>query len=244
MTTIAVPASTADVPEPAARVVDSAFRELLSGTNKGAMNLAAVEARALDLRRCLDEMLTGLTRNAHNISWPDTLDRFAVLNVQFQHLHSQLRPIAKHYIAHPRAVEQDPSASQILPIMLATKLLPDLESSRAAHLEAHFRQAGTASASVHYDSLLEATEKFNAGIDRLCKPHSSSKSGADSDSAGLLHHSAAIRRAIAAIGRPTGAKAGHSTQLRRPQAMLKRKKPAQSSALLLAALEGVGLETA
>jgi hypothetical protein len=49
--------------------VDSAFRELLSGTNKGAMNLAAVEARALDLRRCLDEMLTGLTRNAHNISW-------------------------------------------------------------------------------------------------------------------------------------------------------------------------------
>lgn len=33
------------------------------------MNLAAVEARALDLQRSLDEMLTGLTRNAHNISW-------------------------------------------------------------------------------------------------------------------------------------------------------------------------------
>lgn len=227
---------------------DGAFRELLSGANKGSMNLAAVEARALDLQRSLDEMLTGLTHNARNISWADTLDRFSVLNVQFQHLSGQLRPLAKHYIAHPKAVDQDPAAARVLPIMLATKLVPDLECRRAAHLDAHRRQAGNASASAQYDSLLEATERFNAGIERLTGPPAATATGVAPEAVGLLHVTGTFRRNIASIGRPTGAKAGINTQLRRAQVqnknMAKRRKITQSSSLLSAALEGKGLEVA
>ncbi len=45
------------------------FRELLGGAGKGEMNLAALAARGRDMQRTLDEVLAGLTHNAHNISW-------------------------------------------------------------------------------------------------------------------------------------------------------------------------------
>lgn len=34
----------------------------------------------------------------------DALDRFAVLQVQWQQLAAQLRPLAKHYVAHPKVL--------------------------------------------------------------------------------------------------------------------------------------------
>lgn len=53
-----------------------------------------------------------------------------------------------------QAVDQNPETARVLPIMLATKLVPDLESRRQAHLDAHCRQAASASSSVQYDTLL------------------------------------------------------------------------------------------
>ena len=34
----------------------------------------------------------------------DALQRFAVLQVQWQQLAAQLRPLAKHYVAHPKVL--------------------------------------------------------------------------------------------------------------------------------------------
>lgn len=45
------------------------FRDLLVGGARGSMNLAAVRARAQDLRRSLDQIAQGLAFSAHNIKW-------------------------------------------------------------------------------------------------------------------------------------------------------------------------------
>lgn len=58
----------------------------------------------------------------------DALDKFAVLNIQVQHLSAQLRPLLQHYSAYPRSVNQ--TNAPILPIMLATKLLPEQEAEQ------------------------------------------------------------------------------------------------------------------
>jgi hypothetical protein len=60
----------------------------------------------------------------------DILDRFAVMNVQLQHLFDQLRPLLRHYAARPRAVNQ--TNAPLLPIMLASKLLPEQEAEAAS----------------------------------------------------------------------------------------------------------------
>jgi hypothetical protein len=48
--------------------------------------------------------------------------------VQLQHLQTQLRPALRHYAVHPRSVNQ--TNAPMLPIMLATKLLPEQEAER------------------------------------------------------------------------------------------------------------------
>ena len=65
----------------------------------------------------------------------------------FFDLHLLLRPCSC-----PQAVP-DPDTAQVLPIMLATKLLPEMEAQNEAHLEAHRASAGGASLEAQYSSL-------------------------------------------------------------------------------------------
>jgi hypothetical protein len=60
------------------------------------------------------------------------MDKFAVLNIQLQNLSSQVRPLLQHYAVCPRSVNQ--TNAPILPIMLATKLLPEQEAEQTALL--------------------------------------------------------------------------------------------------------------
>jgi hypothetical protein len=53
-----------------------------------------------------------------------------VINVQLQQLHAQLRPLLQHYVVHPRSVNQ--TNAPLLPLLLATKLLPEQEVERNA----------------------------------------------------------------------------------------------------------------
>ncbi len=47
----------------------------------------------------------------------------------------------------------DPDTARVLPIMLATKLLPEMEAREAAALALHREAAGGASAEAQYDRL-------------------------------------------------------------------------------------------
>ena len=61
------------------------------------------------------------------------MDKFAVMNVQLQHMKEQLRPVTKHYVVHPKSVNQ--SNANKLPIMLATRRLPGQEEEVDRMLE-------------------------------------------------------------------------------------------------------------
>ena len=63
----------------------------------------------------------------------DVVDKFAVMNVQLQHLKEQLRPVTKHYVVHPKSVNQ--SNANKLPIMLASRQLPGQEEEINRMLE-------------------------------------------------------------------------------------------------------------
>lgn len=66
----------------------------------------------------------------------DTLDRFAVLNVQFQHLSAQLRPLAKHYIAHPKVGRSllAPNVSSVFRSGSSSRIASVFDNQRALSL--------------------------------------------------------------------------------------------------------------
>ena len=88
----------------------------------------------------------------------DALDKFAVLNIQLQHLSAQLRPLLQHYAIHPKSVNQ--TNAPILPIMLATKLLPEQEEEQEAMLD-DGRALSDAQA------CLKATSELSALVDSI-----------------------------------------------------------------------------
>ncbi|PRW59040.1 mediator of RNA polymerase II transcription subunit 8-like [Chlorella sorokiniana] len=108
------------------------LRELLMGHGQGQLHLSAVRARAEELKRSLDQIIQSLQFAADRVQWSDALDRFAVINVQYQHLVDALRPLLRQFAAYPRSVNQ--TNAPILPIMLATKLLPEMEAEEASLL--------------------------------------------------------------------------------------------------------------
>lgn len=137
---------------------------LLMGPQSTQLNLRSVRVRAEELRRTIDQLLHTLQFAPASLQWwapfaltqisnthfdrslphptpppsfpsrcrSDALDKFAVLNVQLQHMETQLRPLLQHYVVHPRSVNQ--TNAPVLPIMLATKLLPEQEAEREAAL--------------------------------------------------------------------------------------------------------------
>mmetsp|Transcript_21088 Transcript_21088/g.63447 ORF Transcript_21088/g.63447 Transcript_21088/m.63447 type:complete len:205 (+) Transcript_21088:681-1295(+) len=204
------------------------------------MNLAALAARGSDIQRSLDEMTIGLNHNAHNISWSDTLDRFAVLDVQMQQLKAQLRPMTKRHVVYPRAVQLDAAMARVLPIMLATRVVPDMEEVQTAHLAAHRQAAGAAPVDAQYYRLVETTERFNTGIEKLVGSAAVGMKPGGGGSVGVLSPAGPQRRALLAAGKPTTVKAGGAAQLRKGPSAKKRKTPEQSS-LLAAVFSGEGL---
>ena len=92
------------------------------------------------------------------------MDKFAVLNIQLQHLSAQLRPLLQHYAAYPRSVNQ--TNAPILPIMLATKLLPEQEAEENALLT---NASSPAATQLEKDvaAVAKATSELAALVDSL-----------------------------------------------------------------------------
>jgi hypothetical protein len=93
------------------------------------------------------------------------MDKFAVLNIQLQHLSAQLRPLLMHYAAHPRSVNQ--TNAPILPIMLATKLLPEQENENNTLLATHDTTINDTSSVEEIEKEMAACSKATAELAAL-----------------------------------------------------------------------------
>ncbi|KAH7617468.1 hypothetical protein NADE_007246 [Nannochloris sp. 'desiccata'] len=167
---------------------------LLMGAKSGGMNLLAVKSRADEIRKTLDNLLQTLKFAPASLQWSDHLpqflikillststnlpvllippifrsdamDKFAVLNIQLQNLSSQVRPLLQHYTVHPRSVNQ--TNAPILPIMLATKLLPEQEAEHIALLADSTINSSSPAAAATMEKEMAAVAKGTAELAAL-----------------------------------------------------------------------------
>uniref|UniRef100_A0A7S0N2P1 Mediator of RNA polymerase II transcription subunit 8 n=1 Tax=Pyramimonas obovata TaxID=1411642 RepID=A0A7S0N2P1_9CHLO len=101
------------------------------------MNLAAVRTNAEHLQKAMQRTMKQVEHNAGNLTWQDMIGQFAVLNVQFFILTKEFRPLLRHYVVHPNSVNAEVAAE--LPVLLSTKLLPEMEHEEAALLKQYQR---------------------------------------------------------------------------------------------------------
>ncbi|KAK9835347.1 hypothetical protein WJX81_004050 [Elliptochloris bilobata] len=196
------------------------------------MNLAAVRARGEDLRRTLDQVILTLQHHPDHVQWAEALDHFSVLSVQLASLAEQLRPLARLYAAHPRAVNAGNAAT--LPIMLATRALPEMEAKQAALLAAHRAAAGALPLGAQYEATGVQMELVNALVDSL------TVHAADKPVSGALDPKGPVRRELAqqlraALAAPAKRQAG---------AVVRDAKRGPGAALLAAVTRGEALALA
>lgn len=123
------------------------------GSKPGQMNLHAVRMRVEETRRTIDSLLQTLQFAPSTLQWNEAVDKFAVLNVQIHHIIMQLRPLLRHYVIHPRSVNE--FNAPLLPLMLATTKLPEQEEHDAKMVGALVDQAGRWDATDIVDTLTQ-----------------------------------------------------------------------------------------
>jgi len=171
------------------------------------------------------------------------MDKFAVLNIQLQNLSSQVRPLLQHYAVCPRSVNQ--SNAPILPIMLATKLLPEQEAEQIALLGNITIDNSSSAAAVTIETEMAAVAKRTAELAALVDSLTQNGGPLDAKGDARIKLTASVRaidenaKKISAAGVIEEAKQQGKRQ--HPQAQ-QQQQPLQGSQLLLAAASyGYGL---
>ncbi|CAL8464768.1 g4303 [Coccomyxa elongata] len=150
----------------------NSFKRLLTGSGAGQMNLGAVRARAEDLKQSLEQVSVALELYADRVQWAETLDKFGVINMQIHRLSEELRPLLKFYAVQPKAVNA--ANARTLPIMLATKALPEMEAEERELLRRQASAAQGTPLGAQYEKLGHDIEHLNSLGDFLCQ-HSTSR---------------------------------------------------------------------
>ncbi|KAK2079228.1 hypothetical protein QBZ16_002919 [Prototheca wickerhamii] len=99
----------------------------------------------------------------------EALERFGLLNVQWQQLEMELRLLLRHYQVHPISVNQSNAA--VLPIMLSSKPLPEMEAQETTLAAELYQTAGLEGLPQEQQlaRLMELSESLNGLITGLTK---------------------------------------------------------------------------
>ncbi|KAL6511301.1 hypothetical protein OROHE_020525 [Orobanche hederae] len=108
---------------PPARVV-----ERLNPAVQQQLNLESVRTRAISLfkaiSRILEEFNAIAAKNAAP-KWQDILGQFSMVNLELYNIVEDLKNVSKAFVVHPKNVNAENAI--ILPVMLSSKLLPEME---------------------------------------------------------------------------------------------------------------------
>ncbi|CAN5951690.1 unnamed protein product [Sphagnum jensenii] len=108
------------------------------------LNLASLRTRTQDLHNAISRILHAFTTQP-SLKWSEVLGQFAMVNVELLNLVEDIKPILKVFVVYPKNVNAENST--ILPIMLSSKLLPEMEAEEATMKEQIL--AGISSLPVH-----------------------------------------------------------------------------------------------
>ncbi|MCO5572840.1 hypothetical protein L7F22_026599 [Adiantum nelumboides] len=93
------------------------------------LNLESIRTRSHDLFTAISSILQSFQTIPHH-RWPEVLGQFSMVNVELLNLVEDIKPILRMFVVHPKNVNAE--NSQMLPVMLSSKLLPEMESEEAA----------------------------------------------------------------------------------------------------------------
>ncbi|XP_052146960.1 mediator of RNA polymerase II transcription subunit 8 isoform X1 [Oryza glaberrima] len=126
----------AGAPNPAAPVGgDQQPRtERLSAGVQQQLNLEGMRARAVGLYKAISRILEdfdAIARANPNASpkWQDVLGQFSMVSMELFNIVEDIKKVSKVFVVYPRNVNAENAA--ILPVMLSSKLLPEMEAEEA-----------------------------------------------------------------------------------------------------------------
>ncbi|KAG6428015.1 hypothetical protein SASPL_112263 [Salvia splendens] len=110
--------------QPPAKVV-----ERLNPALQQQLNLDSVKTRAISLFKAISrilEELDAIARANATPKWQDVLGQFSMVNLELYNIVEDIKNVSKAFVVHPKNVNAENAT--ILPVMLSSKLLPEMET--------------------------------------------------------------------------------------------------------------------
>ncbi|XP_020265915.1 mediator of RNA polymerase II transcription subunit 8 [Asparagus officinalis] len=93
------------------------------------LNLESVKTRAVGLFNAISRILEHIdvySRSNSLPKWQETLGQFSMVNMELFNIVEDIKKVSKPFVVHPKNVNGENAA--ILPVMLSSKLLPEMEA--------------------------------------------------------------------------------------------------------------------
>ncbi|TYI77481.1 hypothetical protein E1A91_D06G143700v1 [Gossypium mustelinum] len=92
------------------------------------LNLESVKTRAISLFKAVTRILEDFdaySRTNTTPKWQDILGQYSMVNLELFNIVDEIKKVSKAFVVHPKNVNAD--NAPILPVMLSSKLLPEME---------------------------------------------------------------------------------------------------------------------
>ncbi|WOL17387.1 mediator of RNA polymerase II transcription subunit 8 isoform X2 [Canna indica] len=116
-------------PPPAPEGVAPPKVERLNPVVQQQLNLESVKTRALGLYKAISRILEefdAFARTSSTPKWQDALGQFSMVSMELFNIVEDIKNVSKAFVVHPRNVNAENAT--ILPVMLSSKLLPEMEA--------------------------------------------------------------------------------------------------------------------
>lgn len=110
--------------------------ERLNDAVQQQLNLESVKTRALSLHKAISRILEDLdvfARTNTSPKWQDILGQYSMVNMELFNIVDEIRKVSKAFVVQPKNVNAENST--ILPVMLSSKLLPEMEADENSKKE-------------------------------------------------------------------------------------------------------------
>ncbi|XP_042491398.1 mediator of RNA polymerase II transcription subunit 8 isoform X3 [Macadamia integrifolia] len=100
------------------------------------LNLESVKTRAIGLFKAISRILEdfdAIARTNAVPKWQDILGQFSMVNLELFNIVEDIKKVSKAFVVHPRNVNAENAT--ILPVMLSSKLLPEMEAEDSTKRE-------------------------------------------------------------------------------------------------------------
>ncbi|KAL5699540.1 hypothetical protein ACHQM5_030425 [Ranunculus cassubicifolius] len=103
--------------------------ERLNSAVQQQLNLESVKTRAIGLYKAISRILEefeNIRRTNAEPKWQDMMGQFSMVNLELFNIVEDIKKVSKAFVVHPKNVNAENAT--VLPVMLSSKLLPEMET--------------------------------------------------------------------------------------------------------------------